>query len=130
MRDEFGRFVKGHIVPKEWLDSSSQLMKSQWKDKNSRFNSVETRRKYRIARVGAGNPAWVGGTETYHRRIARKVAGIYGKTNYKREKSDGLNLIVHHKDGDYTNNSPDNLQVLTRAEHTKLHWKQGDIRGE
>lgn len=29
--------------------------------------------------------------------------------------------VVHHKDGDCSNNSPDNLQVMTRAEHTRLH---------
>ena len=37
------------------------------------------------------------------------------------------NEVVHHIDGNHFNNDPDNLQVLTRAEHTKLHNEQGDL---
>ena len=29
--------------------------------------------------------------------------------------------VVHHIDGDCTNNAPDNLTVMTQAEHTRLH---------
>lgn len=29
--------------------------------------------------------------------------------------------IVHHKDGNKQNNSLDNLQVMTKSEHTRLH---------
>ena len=29
--------------------------------------------------------------------------------------------IVHHKDGNKLNNSIDNLELLTRAEHINLH---------
>lgn len=29
---------------------------------------------------------------------------------------------VHHKDGNKTNNHPDNLEVITRQEHGKHHW--------
>ena len=36
--------------------------------------------------------------------------------------------VVHHKDGDKLNNHPDNLQVMTRSDHMKLHsaerWKK------
>ena len=31
------------------------------------------------------------------------------------------NEVVHHKDGDKKNNSPDNLEVIDRAEHSRLH---------
>jgi HNH endonuclease len=30
-------------------------------------------------------------------------------------------LIVHHLDGDPTNNDPDNLETMTQAEHARLH---------
>lgn len=30
--------------------------------------------------------------------------------------------IVHHKDGNRHNNSPDNLQVMSQSDHMKLHW--------
>ena len=29
--------------------------------------------------------------------------------------------VVHHIDGDITNNSPGNLRVMTQSEHAKLH---------
>jgi hypothetical protein len=32
--------------------------------------------------------------------------------------------VVHHKDGNRLNNHPDNLQVMTRSEHMKEHWKE------
>ncbi len=31
--------------------------------------------------------------------------------------------VLHHRDGDKTNNDYQNLQLLTRAEHAKLHGK-------
>lgn len=32
-----------------------------------------------------------------------------------------LGEVVHHKDGNKLNNSPDNLQVMSRSDHSKLH---------
>ena len=29
--------------------------------------------------------------------------------------------VVHHKDGDRWNNSPENLEVMTQAEHARIH---------
>jgi len=37
------------------------------------------------------------------------------------EKYLTYNEIVHHKDGNTQNNNLDNLEVLTRSEHTRLH---------
>jgi hypothetical protein len=31
------------------------------------------------------------------------------------------NEVVHHVDGDPTNNDPNNLMILTRSEHSRLH---------
>ena len=36
--------------------------------------------------------------------------------------------VVHHKDGDRRNNDPDNLQLMTLSEHTKLHFPDGPPR--
>lgn len=53
-----------------------------------------------------------------------------GKRNFKEyrklaEKKLGRKLkedeVVHHIDGDHTNNNLDNLEVMNEAEHTRLH---------
>ena len=36
--------------------------------------------------------------------------------------------IVHHIDGDTTNNDLDKLQVMSQSEHLRLHIKQWDAR--
>ena len=59
-----------------------------------------------------------GKSQTHWRQRARNKMGL----------KQGDKLVVHHVDGDITNNKPSNLQVMTRANHTKLHWAQGDIR--
>lgn len=40
----------------------------------------------------------------------------------------GRDVVVHHIDGDKSNNSPDNLQVMSRSEHAKLHGLGSVIR--
>lgn len=32
--------------------------------------------------------------------------------------------IVHHKDHNRQNNSPDNLEIMTESEHQQLHWQE------
>lgn len=38
------------------------------------------------------------------------------------------NLDVHHKDGNWKNNDPKNLETLCHSCHMKLHWQQGDLK--
>jgi len=35
--------------------------------------------------------------------------------------------VVHHRDGDKSNNTPANLQVLTRSEHMRLHMEHNTL---
>lgn len=62
-------------------------------------------KKYKKITLPDGRKAWE------HRVIAERLLG--------RELSP--NEIVHHIDGDKSNNSPDNLKVVTRQEHARLH---------
>jgi hypothetical protein len=45
---------------------------------------------------------------------------------YVKERELGRSLEdwedVHHKNSNRQDNSPDNLEVLTKSEHTKHHW--------
>lgn len=38
-----------------------------------------------------------------------------------------FNEIVHHIDGNKSNNEISNLQILTRSEHSKLHYNSNNI---
>ena len=121
MRDSKGKFIRGHNVPNEWRESYSK--------KNKGYkHTEESIEKIAFHSKGNNNPSWKGGKEGYFRRMARKKIGTFGKTGYRKTKSDGMNLIVHHKDGNVKNNKINNLEVMSRSEHTKLHWNQGDIR--
>ena len=53
----------------------------------------------------------------YSRVIARKKLGVKGS-----------DTCVHHIDGNPLNNDINNLIIIDRSAHTKLHWIQGDIR--
>lgn len=51
-----------------------------------------------------------------HRIVAEKMLGR------KLRKGE----IVHHKDENKHNNKPENLEVMTQAEHCRLHFKKND----
>ena len=40
------------------------------------------------------------------------------------------NLDTHHKDRNYKNNDPSNLETLCHSCHMKLHWQRGDLRSQ
>jgi hypothetical protein len=61
---------------------------------------------------------------TYQRINYRKIYKQYHGPIPK--ESNGRSYEIHHKDGDHTNNSPDNLLALTLQEHYDIHYAQGD----
>lgn len=54
-----------------------------------------------------------GSTKDEHRLIMEKILGR--KLNF--------NEVVHHKDENKRNNSPDNLELKTRSKHSQDHFK-------
>jgi len=86
------------------------------------------------ARFGKDNPRWNNGKYTdpdgyIHIRADnhpfKDSRGYVLKHRLEMEKKLGRYLTkaetVHHKDGKRDNNNPDNLQVMGRSEHHKLH---------
>ena len=59
------------------------------------------------------------GKEFFHRLLACDVLG-----------EDLSDKIVHHRDGDKHNNAPDNLEVMTQAQHAALHGRESALKGE
>ena len=95
---------------------------SEYNRKNNAFRMTdEVKAKLSLAKFGSGEG------KTYpklhgrhvHRTVAERVLG--------RKLKPGE--IVHHKDGNKQNFSPDNLEVLpSQSEHAKLHMaKRGDV---
>ena len=65
--------------------------------------------------------------------LRKSYAKIYGRHEHRivAEEMIGRPLakgeIVHHKDGNIRNNDPENLEVMTQAEHINRHREQGDL---
>lgn len=95
---------------------------------NRRLNPArmtpEVRAKIRAALVGTGEG------KTYEKNYGRHTHRVVAEQKIGRPLRRGE--VVHHIDGNKRNNHPDNLEVMTQAEHIELHRKRGDLkrRGE
>jgi len=87
-------------MPGRTIDERSQMRKRMLDYNLKQGKETQTYNKY------LGEPE--------HRRIARLKLGRDLKSNE----------VVHHIDGNKHNNKPNNLQVMTKAEHTSLHMKE------
>jgi len=69
-----------------------------------------------------------------HRLIAKFFYPELWEETYDRGKSTGFTktggLVVHHKDRNGLNNSPENLQVMTWKDHKELHAREDARPGE
>jgi hypothetical protein len=85
-------------------------------------------------RTGENNPSWKGGTLVDHGYVyvrspghhrARGGGGYVKRADLVAEKEIGRPLthseVVHHKNRIRDDDSPENLQVLTKVEHDRLH---------
>jgi len=83
-------------------------------------------------KIGSENPNWRGGKKKSHRGYVRIYIAPYKRVyehtiiaeNYLGRKLNP-NEHVHHINGIKHDNRVENLQVLTIAEHTKLHMTIG-----
>lgn len=73
--------------------------------------------RYRAVFCPAHPKAWKKGYVLVHRVVAETAIG--------RLLTD--EEVVHHKDGNTLNNSPENLEVMPRGEHSKIHAREETI---
>lgn len=88
--------------------------------------------------LGSKNPKWRGGfiSDGHGRKLVYSPnhpnpskCGIYVYEyrlimEKKLKRYLKKNEVVHHKDGDHTNNHMDNLQVMTQSEHASIHGRR------
>jgi hypothetical protein len=67
------------------------------------------------------NGMWKGGMYNWRHKEARKIMENHMGRKLKKEEQ------VHHIDGNDKNNSLENLQIVSRSEHMKIHQERGDI---
>jgi hypothetical protein len=63
---------------------------------------------------GIESPCWVGGWMWYHKQAREIMEGQIGRKLNRKE-------IIHHIDKNWKNNDLKNLQIMSRAEHVRIH---------
>ena len=66
-----------------------------------------------MARNGRKNGRWIDGSS---------------QTHYRNKAKAGPGKVVHHADGNKSNNSRSNVSVISKAEHNKVHPEKGGKR--
>lgn len=100
-----------------------------------------------IKNTGEGNPHWKGGRV----KLVNGRIGIYAKGDPRAKISGGTYIleyrliaeqkigrmlrddeIVHHLNSDPTDNSPENLEVMTQSEHAREHGfgRRNEVTGK
>ena len=85
---------------------------------------------------GEASPCWKGDCSDGRGYLTRKVRGRrYFAHHIAACEKLGIPVeefpkgtVVHHIDGNRVNNNPDNLMILTKSEHSKLHYKQAGMQ--
>jgi len=70
---------------------------------------------------------WKGGKSVFSGRDSTYIGGGKYIANYRLIAAEKIGRPlttdehVHHKDGDITNNHPDNLEIMSHSEHARIH---------
>lgn len=143
-------------------DHCGKKYESYQKGKNFHFCSIECRRKAgklvasafsketrdqkskqftEVNQTLLNQPEYIEKSRLTKKRIkpTKGYSKYYGRHEHRvvAEKKIGRKLqkgeVVHHIDGDKTNNHPNNLQVMTNSEHARLHaeerWIEAKSKG-
>ena len=88
-------------------------------------------------RVGQEHPLFKGGKSHDANGYVQLSSKVHGDNHGRREhrvvmesligRALRFDEIVHHKNGDKSDNSPHNLEVMTRADHAREHHARGQL---
>lgn len=106
VKGQFLRFISGHNA--------------------SLFDSVEQRR--RASFRDPDSLRYSGSRNNYVKLKGRHMHRVVAEQMLNRPLAKGE--IVHHKDGDKWNNSPENLEIMSQSEHIKLHLHSERSKGQ
>ena len=87
---------------------------------HNKFGSISDEQKEYLSQINSreNNPNYKHGKEIGWHKTARKAMSKY------LDRELNSNEVVHHIDGDKTNNIPSNLMLFqSHSEHMKYHWK-------
>lgn len=122
----FGGFNKGKIRSEETKRKISESKKGCISPRKGVKLSKETIEKISNSLHTTGK-RYKNRSDRYWSKIAKKsLEKYYGKL--WNELYLPHHSIIHHIDGDKTNNLFSNLSIVSRSDHAKIHWQQGDIR--
>ena len=88
------------------------------------IRSDKTRRKMSSSHIGKKH------TKETRMKMNLSHIGVKFTEKHKRkigEANHGKQIIVHHKNGNHFDDTPENRQRMTRSKHMSLHRKNGDI---
>lgn len=98
---------------KTQLENPNRYWLGKKRDKKTCQAISEAQSKREHAK-GKESPCWIGSWTWYHKQ-ARKIVELNLGRKLSRDE------IVHHKDMNWENNSIENLQIVSRAEHVRIH---------
>lgn len=92
------------------------------KKKTEFYNTPEYKEKQRIKKIGNKNGMWKGGIsrspfEKIYKNVAKSLEQKCSLCSIKTK------LIVHHIDNNYRNNKLNNLMIVCKGCHNKIHKK-------
>jgi len=120
---------KGKKMPQAMRDKMRKIMLAEWEAGEGRGFKKGNQLGKNTAGSNHGN--WKGGFKIFTGRVSKYrwirigVGKYVAEHRFIMEKQLGRKLkkteAIHHIDGNGLNNSIDNLQVVTWAEHKKIH---------
>jgi hypothetical protein len=136
------RFIKGHAregmhhteeaKQKLSIAGCRRVVSEETKEKIrsstlGKVRSKETREKMGKAKVGELNPKWKGKSIIWKLSGNQRAVRMYTSIGECQECGERPALDRHHKDGDTTNNEPENVLFLCRSCHMKADGRMKNL---